>query len=51
MEEKEAEKIIATLEKIAKAVDEDPNMWKSEEEFQRKYGTLTGEDLRKTFTI
>jgi len=39
------------LEEIAKAVDEDPNMWNLEEEYQRKYGTLTEEDMRKVFTI
>ncbi|NOR77561.1 MAG: hypothetical protein GQ523_03860 [Methanophagales archaeon] len=39
------------LEEIAKAVDEDPNMWNLEEEYQRKYGTLTEEDMRKAFTI
>jgi tripartite-type tricarboxylate transporter receptor subunit TctC len=48
---KEEEEIIATLEKIAKKVDEDPKVRELAEEYQRKYGTLTGEDLRKSFTI
>lgn len=41
----------AALDRIAKEVDEDPNVWKKEEEFYEKYGTLTEEDMRKTFTI
>ncbi|KAF5412421.1 MAG: hypothetical protein C5S38_08350 [Candidatus Methanophagaceae archaeon] len=48
---KEEEEIIATLEKIAKEVGDDPNVAELAEEDQRKYGTLTEEDLRKTFTI
>ena len=45
------DKLITTLERIAKEVDEDPNMWKKEEEYQGKYGTLTEEDMKKVFTI
>jgi hypothetical protein len=48
---KEEEEIIATLEKIAKKVGEDPKVGELAEEYQRKYGTLNGEDLRKSFTI
>lgn len=49
--EKEEKEIIATLERIAKEVDEDVKVGKLAEEYQRKYGTLTEENLRKMFTI
>ena len=39
------------LGRIAKEVDEDPGMWRREEEYMRKFGTLIEEDLRMTFTI
>jgi tripartite-type tricarboxylate transporter receptor subunit TctC len=45
------EEIIATLEAILKKVEEDPKVGEMREEYQRKYGTLTEEDFRKTFTI
>ncbi|MEA3488527.1 MAG: hypothetical protein U9R10_04665 [Euryarchaeota archaeon] len=45
------EDLALIFEEIAKAVDEDPNMWDKEEEYLRKYGTLTEEDMRKAFTI
>ena len=45
------DKLIITLKKIAKEVGDDPNVAKLAEEDQRKYGTLTEEDLRKAFTI
>ena len=45
------EELALIFEEIAKAVDEDPSMWDKEEEYQRKYGTLTEEDMRKAFTI
>lgn len=45
------DELIAALERIAKEVGNDPNVAELAEEDQRKYGTLTEEDLRKTFTI
>ena len=51
IEHKESAKIMSALERIAKEVNEDPNVWKNEEEFYKKYGTLSEEDMRKTFTI
>lgn len=45
------DKIIAALIRIAEEVENDPEEAKKAEEFQRKYGTLTEEDLRITFTI
>lgn len=51
IEHKEAIKVIAALERIAQEADADPNVWKTEEEYYRKYGTLTEEDIRKTFSI
>ncbi len=32
------DKLLAVLERISKEVDEDPNMWKKEEDFYKKYG-------------
>lgn len=48
---KKREEIIAILEKIAKEVEDDPKVAELAEEDQRRYGTLTEEDLKKTFTI
>jgi tripartite-type tricarboxylate transporter receptor subunit TctC len=45
------DEIIAELVRIAEEVENDPEVAKKAEEFQRKYGTLTEEDLRITFTI
>ena len=45
------DELIATLERIAKEVGDDPNVAALAEEDQRKYGTLTEEDMKKTFTI
>lgn len=45
------EEIIAAIIRIAEEVENDPKTAKKEEEFQRKYGTLTEEDERITFTI
>ena len=51
MKKKGAKTKTKILDEIAKAVDEDPNTWKYEEEYWRKYGTLTEEDRMKRFTI
>ena len=32
------DELMATLERIAKEVDEDLNVWKNEEEFYKRYG-------------
>ena len=40
-----------TLFDIAKMVELDPKVKELAEENQRKYGTLTEEDLKKVFTI
>lgn len=40
-------KIIKWLEDILNEVHNDPNLRKRAEEYQRKYGTLTPEDLKK----
>ena len=45
------EGVIETLIRIAEEVESDPEVAKKTEEFQRKYGTLTAEDLALTFTI
>lgn len=45
------EEVIATLKRVVKEVESDPETAKKAEEFQRKYCTLTAEDLAMTFTI
>jgi hypothetical protein len=45
------ESIVEFAKKIVNRVNNDPEVWKREEEYHRKYGTLKEEDLRKTFTI
>ena len=48
--EEEEEKLRTLIEKLDK-IDQDPEVRKLGEEYKQKYGTLTEEDLRKTFTI
>lgn len=48
---KKEDEIIATLNRIAEEVENDPEVARKVEEFQRKYCTPTEEDLRITFTI
>ena len=43
--------VIEALERIVEEVGNDPEVRRKEEEFQRKYGTLTAEDLLRPFTI
>ncbi len=50
MEAAEKKKLEAFL-KIVKEVERDPESRNRMEEDQRRYGTLTEEDLRKVFTI
>ena len=45
------EENLAVFLKIIKEVENDPEVKKKMEENQRRYGTLTGEDLMKRFTI
>lgn len=45
------EEVVEALVRVVKEVGKDPEVRKKEEEFQRKYGTLTAEDLALTFTI
>ena len=45
--QKEIDRII----NIVKKIENDPKLREEMEEAQRKYGTLTPEDLRKQFTI
>ncbi len=40
-----------TIFDIAKMVERDPKVKELAEEDQRKYGTLTEDDLKKVFTI
>lgn len=47
---KEEANLVAFL-KIVEEVENDPEVKKKMEEDQRRYGTLTGEDLIKRFTI
>lgn len=49
--EERRETVIEVLKRIVEKVESDPEVAKREEEFQRKYGTLTAEDLAITFTI
>ena len=46
----EEERLRTLIEELDK-IDEDPEVRELAEEYQRKYGTLTEDDLRKTFTI
>ncbi len=46
----EEERLRTLIEKLDK-IDKDPEVRELAEEYQRKYGTLTEDDLRKTFTI
>lgn len=39
------------LFELAKLIERDPHVKKLAEENQKKYGTLTEDDLRKVFTI
>ena len=45
------EEEIKSIDKIIEEIMNDPELPKKVEEYQRKYGTLTEEDLRKQFTI
>jgi len=45
------EEEIERLDKKMKEVMNDPDLPKKVEEYQKKYGTLSEEDLRKQFTI
>jgi hypothetical protein len=45
------EELMSTLKRKVEEVENDPEVVKKAEEFQRKYGTLTREDLDITFTI
>jgi hypothetical protein len=45
------DEISAEFIRIAEEVENDPEVTKKAEEFHRKYGILTEEDLVKTFTI
>ena len=45
------EEIIEAMKRVVKEVEDDPEVAKKAEESQRKYGTLTAEDLAMTFTI
>lgn len=47
---KEEEKLRTLIEKLD-MIDQDPEVRELGEEYRQKYGTLTEEDLRKTFTI
>lgn len=48
--EEEKDNLAAFL-KIIEEVENNPEVKKKMEEDQRRYGTLTGEDLMKRFTI
>lgn len=50
IQSKEESELAAFL-KIVEEVEKDPKGKEAMEEAQRKYGTLTGEDLQKRFTI
>jgi hypothetical protein len=43
--------VMEVLKRVCEEVEKDPEVAKKAEEFQRKYGTLTAEDLAMTFTI
>ena len=43
--------VIETLIRVVEKVESDPEVRKKEEVFQKKYGTLTAEDLALTFTV
>ena len=45
------EEIVETMRRVCEEVEKDPEVAKKAEEFQRKYSTLTAEDLAMTFTI
>lgn len=49
--ERRREAVIEALKRVVEEVRKDPEVTKKEEEAQRKYGTLTAEDLALTFTI
>jgi hypothetical protein len=51
MDTKKENEIIAALKRIAEEVDNDPEVAKKTEAFQKKYCTLSWEDLHITFTI
>lgn len=48
---REKREVVAILERIVAEITSDPETRKMSEEYQRRYGVLTEEDLRKTFTI
>ncbi len=47
----EKKEIVSILEEIASELRSDPNLRELSEEYQRRYGMLTEEDLKKVFTI
>lgn len=51
VDEKKLKTIMKTIAKIMEEIENDPEVRELAEEYQRKYGTLTEEDLRKAFTI
>lgn len=48
---REREAIVAWLDAALDRIHNDPNFFEDCEAYQRKYGTLTAEDLQKQFTI
>jgi len=45
------EEVIAILKEIASKIESDPRVRELAEEYQRKYGTLTVEDLEKILGV
>lgn len=43
--------LLKKLDEISAKIQEDTELKKRSEEFQKKYGTLTSEDLQRRFTI
>lgn len=43
--------ILNWLKGVIKKIHQDPDLIRDAEEYQKKYGTFTAEDLREQFTI
>lgn len=51
LEGKSREEIMQLLSAIYTRIDDDPEVWEEAEEFQKRFGTLTDKELRRTITI
>jgi hypothetical protein len=51
LEGKSREEIMAILSVIYETIDTDPKVWEEAEKFQKRLGTLSDRELRRTITI